>query len=45
MKMKKSEPQISGRTQIHNVRFYNLTPRSIQTMAYNNIWKKLALSR
>ncbi|XP_065359692.1 U3 small nucleolar RNA-associated protein 4 homolog [Calliphora vicina] len=45
MKMKQSEEAPSGRTQIHNVRFYNLTPRSIQTMAYNKIWKKLALSR
>lgn len=43
--MIQSEEAPSGRTQIHNVRFYNLTPRSIQTMAYNKIWKKLALSR
>nr|XP_014094570.1 U3 small nucleolar RNA-associated protein 4 homolog [Bactrocera oleae] len=34
-----------GRTKTHNVRFYNLTPRSIQSMAYNKIWHKLAISR
>ncbi|XP_061389746.1 U3 small nucleolar RNA-associated protein 4 homolog [Musca vetustissima] len=34
-----------GRTHIHNVRFYNLQPRSIHCMAYNTIWKKLAVSR
>ncbi|KAM7357029.1 UTP4 small subunit processome component l(3)72Dn [Cochliomyia hominivorax] len=45
MKMKNSETEGHGRTQIHNVRFYNLGARSIQTMAYNKIWKKLALSR
>ncbi|XP_037819105.1 U3 small nucleolar RNA-associated protein 4 homolog [Lucilia sericata] len=48
MKMKKSKQSVdkpAGRTQIHNVRFYNLSPRSIQTMAFNKIWKKLALSR
>uniref|UniRef100_A0A1I8PX43 Uncharacterized protein n=1 Tax=Stomoxys calcitrans TaxID=35570 RepID=A0A1I8PX43_STOCA len=48
MKMKRiseSDCPHKGRTQIHNVRFYNLQPRSIQCMAYNTIWKKLAVSR
>lgn len=35
----------AGRTKTHNVRFYNLTPRSIQSMAHNKLWHKLAISR
>ncbi|XP_054734884.1 U3 small nucleolar RNA-associated protein 4 homolog [Anastrepha obliqua] len=34
-----------GRTKTHNVRFYNLSPRSIQSMAYNYLFHKLAVSR
>uniref|UniRef100_W8BSL2 Cirhin n=1 Tax=Ceratitis capitata TaxID=7213 RepID=W8BSL2_CERCA len=33
------------RTKTHNVRFYNLTPRSIQSIACNKLWHKLAISR
>ncbi|XP_055913784.1 U3 small nucleolar RNA-associated protein 4 homolog [Eupeodes corollae] len=45
MKMKEEDQEADGRTKIHNVRFYNLTPRLIVCMAYNKINKKLALSR
>uniref|UniRef100_A0A1B6CBI0 Anaphase-promoting complex subunit 4-like WD40 domain-containing protein n=2 Tax=Clastoptera arizonana TaxID=38151 RepID=A0A1B6CBI0_9HEMI len=31
--------------QVHNIRFYNLEPRAIHCMAYENDLKKLALSR
>ncbi|XP_037933093.1 U3 small nucleolar RNA-associated protein 4 homolog [Teleopsis dalmanni] len=43
--MKMNNKEHKGKTKIHNVRFYNLTPRAIQNMAYNNFLKKLALSR
>ncbi|XP_067613802.1 U3 small nucleolar RNA-associated protein 4 homolog [Eurosta solidaginis] len=43
--MAEKEVQATTHTKTHNVRFYNLTPRSIQSMAYNNLWHKLALSR
>ncbi|KAL9902143.1 UTP4 small subunit processome component l(3)72Dn [Glossina fuscipes fuscipes] len=46
MKMENSVCDLRKRcAKIHNVRFYNITPRSIQTMAYNFIWGKLALAR
>ncbi|XP_075161561.1 UTP4 small subunit processome component l(3)72Dn [Haematobia irritans] len=48
MKMRRtseSDCDNKGRTHIHNVRFYNLQPRSIHCMAYNSLWKKLAVSR
>ncbi|XP_017486394.1 PREDICTED: U3 small nucleolar RNA-associated protein 4 homolog [Rhagoletis zephyria] len=34
-----------GSTRTHNVRFYNLSPRSIQSMAYNKLFHKLAITR
>lgn len=35
----------SGLCKIHNVRFYNLTPRSISYLAYNKNTGKLAVVR
>lgn len=43
MKMKAAEGE--GITRIHNVRFYNLPPRSINCLSYNQRSGKLALSR
>lgn len=34
-----------GMYKIHNVRFYNLTPRAINYIAYNHQSSKLAVSR
>lgn len=39
------ELKSNGLCKIHNVRFYNLTPRSINYLAYNNATCKLAVSR
>lgn len=35
----------SGMCKMHNVRFYNLTPRAINASAYNKELKLLALTR
>lgn len=39
------ENKSNGLSKIHNVRFYNLTPRSINYLAYNKDSCKLAVSR
>lgn len=39
------ELKSNGLCKIHNVRFYNLTPRSINFLAYNKESSKLAVSR
>ncbi|KAL5292594.1 CIRH1A family protein [Megaselia abdita] len=44
--MKAKENKISdGKTRMHNVRFYGLSPRGIKCMSFNSHSKKLALSR
>lgn len=39
------EKKSTGLCKIHNVRFYNLTPRSINYLAYNARYGRLAVSR
>ncbi|XP_017080916.1 U3 small nucleolar RNA-associated protein 4 homolog [Drosophila eugracilis] len=41
----KKEPQGGGKHQLHNVRFYTIKPRGINSLAYSKSNKCLALSR